>query len=126
MSLLQASLDKKITWIDLPTPAPNGYKPTYTHFEKSYDDSTAHLHRDIIRRNRAKVECTWNYLEGNDLDLLQTLYDQTYFYLRFTDNHGRRVEKQMYAGPIASAFDAIDDDYKPLYSTGVKQNYDEF
>ncbi len=126
MSLLQASLDQKLTWIDLPDPAPKRYKPTYTHFEKSYDDATAHLHREIVRKNRAKVECTWNYLEANDIDLLQTLYEQKSFYLRFTDNHGQRVEKKVYAGPLTNAFDDMDDDYKLLYSTAVKQNYDEF
>ena len=56
MALMEASLDNMRTWIELPTPAPENYSPTYTHMEDSYVSASGYLVRDIVRRNRAKVE----------------------------------------------------------------------
>ena len=57
MALLEASTNNKASWIPLPTPSPENYSPTYTHLERSYQDSLGYLHRDIVRRDRAKVIC---------------------------------------------------------------------
>lgn len=53
MALLEASVDGKMSWFEIPTPSPENYSPTYTHLERSYQDSVGYLHRDIVRRNRA-------------------------------------------------------------------------
>jgi hypothetical protein len=100
MALLEASIDNKASWIPLPTPSPDNYSPTYTHLERSYQDSVGYLHRDIIRRNRAKIVCGWNHLNSSEMALLQTLYNQDYIYLRFTDNYSQRREIKCYAGPV--------------------------
>lgn len=100
MALLEASTDNKASWFELPTPSPENYSPTYTHLERSYQDSLGYLHRDIIRKNRAKVVCGWNQLNDTQMALLQYLYDQEYFYLRFTDNYSQRREIKCYAGPV--------------------------
>lgn len=98
MALLEANTGNG--WFALPTPAPENYSPTYTHLEKSYTTATGYLHRDIIRRNRAKVVCGWNALNQDQMAMLQGLYSLDYFYLRFTDNFNKRVEKKVYAGPL--------------------------
>ena len=100
MALLEASIDNKVSWFPLPTPSPNNYSPTYTHLEHSHQDSLGYLHRDIVRRNRAKIICGWNHLDATNMALLQTLYDQDYFYLRYTDNYSQRKEIKCYAGPV--------------------------
>lgn len=100
MALLEASLDNKVSWIPLPTPSPENYSPTYTHLERSYQDSNGYLHRDIIRKNRAKIVCGWNTLNSSEMALLQTLYNQEYIYLRFTDNYSQRREIKCYCGPV--------------------------
>lgn len=100
MALLEASLDNKVSWIPLPTPSPENYSPTYTHLERSYQDSNGYLHRDIIRKNRAKIVCGWNALNSSEMALLQTLYNQEYIYLRFTDNYSQRREIKCYCGPV--------------------------
>jgi hypothetical protein len=125
MALLQAYVDG--VWKDLPTPAPENYEPTYTHLERSYQDSTGYLHRDIVRRNRAKVICGWNYLTGDEMDLLQTLYDMDYFYLRYTDRHNNRVEKKMYGGPISGKAKFMDRaTYKITANTKASANFIEY
>lgn len=98
MALLEANTGSG--WFALPTPAPENYSPTYTHLEKSYTTANGYLHRDIIRRNRAKVICGWNALNQDQMAMLQGLYSLDYFYLRFTDNFNKRVEKKVYAGPL--------------------------
>lgn len=81
-------------------PCPSSYQPTYTHLENSYTNANGYLVRDIIRKNRAKVTCSWSSLNSEDMALLQSLYNLSSFKLRFTDNYGRRVEKKVYAGPL--------------------------
>lgn len=96
MALMEANLGNG--WFDLPTPKPEGYFPSYTHLEKSYNDSTGDLHRDFVWKNRAKIECSYNVLFADKYSLLQDLYDVEEFSMRFIDNKGRTVEKIMYAG----------------------------
>ena len=100
MALLEASTDNKQSWFALPTPSPDNYSPTYTHLEKSYTDSLGYLHRDIVRRNRAKIICGWNKLNASQMATLQGLYSLDYFYLRYTDNFGQRKEIKCYCGPV--------------------------
>lgn len=100
MALLEASTNNKQSWFALPTPAPENYSPTYTHLEKSYTDSTGYLHRDITRRNRAKIVCGWNKLNDSQMATLQNLYSLDYFYLRYTDNFSQRKEIKCYCGPV--------------------------
>lgn len=85
-------------WTKLPTPSE--YNPSYTHIENSYRDIRGNLHRDIIRKNLAKVECGWNALDDTQIALLQSLYTLDSFLFRYTDNFGNRVTKTMYAGPL--------------------------
>lgn len=127
MALLEASLDDMRSWIELPTPAPENYSPTYTHMEKSYVGSTGYLVRDIVRRNRAKVTCGWNTLNSSQMALLQTLYDQDYFYLKFTDNYGNRVIKRVYGGPLDGKTKFYDKQtYELTLRTSVQMNFIEF
>ena len=127
MALLEASLDNGATWVALPTPAPENYDPTYTHEERSYLDSQGYLHRDIVRRNRAKVVCGWNAITGQQMDLLQTLYDQDYIYLRYTDKHNNRVEKKMYAGPLTGKAKFMDKTtYQISLNTKTNMNFIEY
>ena len=91
MALMEANLGNG--WFDLPTPKPEGYYPSYTHLENSYNDSIGNLHRDFLWKNRAKVECAWNVLNNEQDSLLQDLYDVEEFSMRYTDNKGRRVER---------------------------------
>jgi len=92
------------SWVKLPTPSE--YAPSYTHIENSYRDVNGRLHRDIKRKNLAKVECGWNALDETELALLQSLYSYNSLSIRFTDNNGNRVTKTMYCGPLTkkSAF----------------------
>lgn len=127
MALLEASLDNKQSWIDLPTPSPENYEPTYTHLERSFDDSEGYLHRDIVRRNRAKVLCGWKKLNNVEMDLLQTLYDQDYIYLRYTDNHSQRKEIKCYSGPVNGKTKFIDPEtYRLVMRTDVTANFVEY
>ena len=127
MALLEASLDNMRTWIELPTPAPENYSPTYTHLEDSYISASGYLVRDIVRRNRAKVTCGWNTLNDAQMALLQSLYDQYSFYLRFTDNYGRRVVKKVYAGPLDGKTKFYDKNtYQLTLRTNVTMNFIEF
>ena len=108
MALLEASTDNKASWFALPTPSPDNYSPTYTHLERSYQDSVGYLHRDIVRRNRAKIICGWNYLDSTQMALLQSLYNLDYFYLRYTDNYSQRKEIKCYDGPVDGKTKFID------------------
>lgn len=85
-------------WFDLPIPS--DYSPTYTHLENSYTNAGGYLVRDIVRKNRAKVTCSWARLDSDDMALLQGLYSLDSFKLKFTDNFGKRVIKKVYAGPL--------------------------
>ena len=94
------------SWVKLPTPSQ--YNPTYTHVENSYRDVKGLLHRDIIRKNLAKIECGWNALDDEQVALLQSLYSLNSFQLRYTDNFGNRVTKTMYAGPLSRKSEMMD------------------
>ena len=112
------------SWVKLPTPSE--YAPSYTHIENSYRDVNGRLHRDILRKNLAKVECGWNALDDVELALLQSLYDYNNISVRFTDNKGNRVTKTMYCGPLSkkSAFkDATT--LKIVLSTDISMNFIE-
>ena len=85
-------------WVKLPTPSE--YNPSYTHVENSYRDVNGKLHRDIKRKNLAKIECGWNALDDTEVALLQNLYTLNSLQVRFTDNLGNRVTKTMYCGPL--------------------------
>ena len=114
-------------WFALPTPKPGGYNPTYTHFENSYRDVSGYLHRDIIRKNVAKLECTWNALDGSQIALLQSLYTHNSFRLRFTDYYGNRVEKNVYAGPLSSKTEMINTtNNKPKVLLETSMNFIEY
>lgn len=93
-------------WVVLPTPSQ--YNPTYTHIENSYRDVKGKLHRDIIRKNLAKIEAGWNALDDSEVSLLQSLYSLNSFVCRFTDNYGNRVSKTMYCGPLSRKSEIMD------------------
>lgn len=125
MALLEANING--VWRALPTPAPENYDPSYTHLERSYQDSAGYLHRDIIRRNRAKVTCGWNVVTDEEMDLLQSLYDLDYFYLRFTDKHNQRVEKKVYAGPLTGKAKFMSPEtYRISLYTKINMNFIEY
>ena len=86
------------SWVKLPTPSE--YNPTYTHIEDSFRDIQGKLHREIKRKNLAKIECGWNALNDTQIALLQNLYTLNSLQVRFTDNLGNRVTKTMYCGPL--------------------------
>lgn len=111
-------------WVKLPTPSE--YSPSYTHIENSYRDVKGKLHRDILRKNLAKIECGWNALDDQQLALLQSLYSLNSLSVRFTDNFGNRTTKTMYCGPLTkkSAFkDATT--LKIVLSTDIAMNFIE-
>ncbi len=122
MSLLQAKISG--VWVDLPTPSPEYYDPTYIHLEDSFINARGSLKRDIIRLNRAKVECGWNGLTGASNALLQSLYTLKDFQLRFTDNFNNRVEKTMYAGPLTGKTYALNN-LEIKFKTQVQMNFIE-
>lgn len=127
MALLEYSDKQTGPFYDLPTPAPENYYPSYTHMEKSYVSAGGYFIRDIVRRNRAKVTCGWNALETSEMDLLQNLYDKDYFYLKYTDNHGNRVIKKVYAGPLEGKAKFVDPiTYKISLTTNVNMNFIEY
>lgn len=125
MALLEANLGGG--WFALPTPKPSGYNPTYTHLEKSYRDAVGYLHRDIIRKNVSKVECSYNALNQQEVNTLQSLYAYDSFWLRFTDKYGNRVEKQVYAGPVGGKVERIDHtNFKPEVVTDMSVSFVEY
>lgn len=127
MALLEYSDKKAGPFYELPTPAPENYNPTYTHMENSYVSANGYFIRDIIRRNRAKVVCGWNSLDGDETALLQSLYDKDYFYLKFTDKYNRRVIKKVYAGPLDGKAKFMDlKTYKISLNTGLSMNFIEY
>lgn len=125
MALIEANLGGG--WFDLPTPKPNGYFPSYTHLENSFRDARGYLHRDIIRYNTAKLECSWNALNNEEINLLQSLYSYNKIWLRYTDNFGNRVEKQMYASPLKNQVNSIDHTtLKSAINTNVTMDFIEY
>lgn len=125
MSLIQANTGGG--WFDLPTPKPGGYFPSYTHLENSYRDAGGYLHRDIIRKNVAKIECNFNALTQNEVRTLQELYNFDSFGLRWTDYYGNRVEKKVYAGPITGKTERIDhSSYVPQVITDLSMSFIEY
>ena len=122
MGLIQVNLNG--AWVDLPTPSE--YFPSYTHVENSYRDINGNLHRDIKRRNLAKVECGWNALDDTQIALLQSIYSLNNVDVRYTDNFNNRVVKKMYAGPLTKK-SAIQDKttLKIVLSTDVAMNFIE-
>lgn len=127
MALLEASIDNKQSWIELPTPSPENYSPTYTHLEHSHQDPLGYLHRDIVRRDRTKIICGWKYLKAQQMALLQTLYDQDYIYLRFTDNYSQRKEIKCYAGPVDGKTKYVNPEtYELTERTDVTTNFIEY
>lgn len=126
MAFLEASYDNK-NWFALPTPSAENFSPTYTHLENSFRDSVGYFHRDIQRRNLAKVIAGWSKLNANQMALLQTLYEKDYFYLKFTDNYGNRVIKKVYAGPLDGKTKFADrNTYLLTKRTGVQMNFIEY
>lgn len=125
MALIEANLGGG--WFALPTPKPNGYFPSYTHLENSFRDARGYLHRDIIRYNTAKLECSWNALNNEEINLLQSLYSYNKFWLRYTDNFGNRVEKQVYAGALKNQVNSIDHtSLKSAINTNVTMDFIEY
>lgn len=126
MALLEASYDNR-SWFDLPNPLGDNYEPTYTHLEDSYRDANGNLHRDIKRRNLAKVIVGWGTISGDEMSLLQSLYDANYFYLKFTDRHNNRVIKKVYAGPISGKAKYADKrTYQIIKNSSVSANFIEY
>lgn len=99
MALLRAYLNG--SWVDLPTPAPENYYFQKEWREKSYRDSLQYLHRDKIRQIR-KVNSGWNALNGDEVALLDSLYDLDSFLLECTDNQNHRIQMRVYAGPLTA------------------------
>lgn len=124
MALIEASFDNR-NWFDVPTPKPDGYSPSYTHLENSYNDNLGNLHRDFIWKNRAKVECAWNALKQDKYTILQNLYDKSEFYMRFTDNKGHRVTKIMYGGTLKGSVYLKDKNNVPIAWTNITMNFIE-
>lgn len=123
-SFLQANVGNG--WFDLPTPNMEDYKPTYTHLENTYRDANGRLHRDIKRKNLAKVMCGWKKLHAKQMALLQSLYDYDEFKLRFSDNKNKRVEKTVYAGPLDGKVKYVDTvTYELIERTDVQMNFIE-
>lgn len=111
-------------WVNLPTPSE--YEPTYTHIENSYRDINGRLHRDIVRKNLAKVNCGWNALNNEQISLLQSIYSLTSLKVRFTDNFGNRVEKTMYASPLSRKSAKLDkSSLKIVLTTEIAMNFIE-
>ena len=124
MDLLEAKING--VWTALPYPKPKNYSVTYTHLENSYVNTRGYLKRDIIRRNRAKVFCGYDGLTGDEMALLQSLYEFDSFMLRFTDTYNNRVEKEMYAGPLEGKAALLDTtDMTITYHTDVQMNFVE-
>lgn len=112
------------SWVKLPTPSQ--YAPSYTHVENSYRDVNGRLHREIKRKNLAKIECGWNALDETELALLQGLYDYNSLSVRFTDNKGVRVTKTMYCGPLTKKSAMMNKTtLKIVISTEVAMNFIE-
>jgi len=128
MSLLEASVDNKRSWFSLPTPSADNYRTAREHIEKSYIDSNGYLHRDIIRRNRNKVFCGYDALSGIDMQLLDSMYDYDYFYLRFTNNKNQRQEMKCYSGPIDGGQASLmsKEDFKIKWRTKIQVNFIEY
>jgi hypothetical protein len=124
MALLQAKISG--VWTDLPTPSPENYYTTYDHLEDSFRNARGVLKREIIRKNLAKVFCGWDLLSGENIALLQSLYELDSFLLRFTDNYNNRVEKTMYAGPLDSRARLMNKDtFEITRRTKVQMNFIE-
>ena len=112
------------SWVKLPTPSQ--YNPTYTHIENSYRDVKGKLHRDILRKNLAKIECGWNALDNEQVAFLQSLYTLESFLTRFTDNLGNRVTKTMYCGPLTRKSEMMDKTtLKIVLMTEISMNFIE-
>ena len=127
MALLEASTDNKKSWFELPTPAPENYYTKREHLEKSTMNANGYLNRDIIRRNRHKVFCGYNSLDGDKVKLLDSLYDYDYFYLKFTDNKNQRIICKVYAGPLESKVASLDlNEFKIKRHTSIQMNFIEY
>ena len=127
MALLEASVDNKASWFDLPTPSPENYYTKREHIEKSTINANGYLNRDIIRRNRHKVFCGYDSRTGDEVALLDSLYDYDYFYLRFTDNKNQRIVCKVYAGPLDSKVAVLDPvELKIKRHTSIQMNFIEY
>lgn len=127
MAILQVSYDN-VNFFDLPEPLSGNYEPDYTHLEKSYRDANGYLHRDIQRKNVAKVIVGWgDNIRPDQVALLQSLYERDYFYLRFTDNYNRRVTKKVYAGPLTGKVKYADRfSYELIKRSSIAMNFIEY
>lgn len=124
MKLLRAYLNG--SWVDLPTPAPENYEFQSEWREKSFRDSNQYLHRDMIRKIR-KVNCGWNALTGEEMALLDSLYDYESFMLECTDNRNIRVRMKVYAGPISGKAKFMNKSTLAItLRTDVSMNFIEF
>jgi len=111
-------------WVKLPTPSE--YNPSYTHIEDSYRDVNGKLHREIKRKNLAKIECGWNALNDTQIALLQNLYTVNSLQVRFTDNLGNRVTKTMYCGPLTRKSEKLNKTtLKIVLTTDIAMNFIE-
>lgn len=125
MALLVATINGVA--YNLPTPAPEDYSYQNTHLENSFVDASGYLHRDIIRKNRAKIFCGWDLLTSTQMSLLENLYNETFFYLTCTDNHNNRVIKKVYAGPLEGKARVMNiAELTIKYRTKVQMNFVEF
>ena len=124
MALLQAYIDS--AWVNLPSPASENFSVTKTNLEDSYRNASGSFIRDIIRRNLIKVFCGWSLLDGTEMALLQSLYNEDSFLLRYTDNDNTRAETTVYAGPLDGKAKLMDStDYSITYRTKVQMNFIE-
>lgn len=124
MALLEARING--SWVALPTPEPDNYNSSYTHLENSFLTANGFLKREMVRKNRAKVFCGYNRLTGDEMALLQSLYEFDNFRLRFTDTYNNRVEKIMYAGPLEGKATFMNkDDFTIRTYTNTQMNFIE-
>lgn len=127
MSLLEYKRNINDNWAPLPTPSPQNYSTTKTHLEKSSLDAKGYLHRDIVRRNRNKIFCGYDGLNGEQTALLDSLYDLDYFYLRFTNNSNKRVICKVYAGPLEGKAAFMNKkDFSIKWRTDISMNFIEY
>lgn len=126
MALLEYSLNKN-NWINLPTPSPQNYSTTKTHLENSFLNANGVLKRQIVRRSRNKVFCGYDGLNGEQMALLDSLYELDYFYLRFTNNSNKRVICKVYAGPLEGKAAYMNKkDFTIKWRTDVSMNFIEY
>lgn len=122
---MEVSLDDMKNWDELP--APESYSAKYEHLTSEYTSANGYTVKDFIRKNKATVTCGWHLLDADQIAYLQNLYDQDYFYLKFTDNYGNRVIKKVSAQPLEGTAKFCDiETYKIALTSSVSMTFEEY